>query len=501
MPAHDVPGARSWCALAALTLTLGACGGRGAVAPGTDGACPDGGPIEVRVSNRVDLLAMIDNSSSTRDPQVALLCHFAAFVEALRSAPMGMPDLHLGVATSDMGSGAIAIPSCNVLPPGGDDGRFQSTPRRQLLDCSMIGGTTFDTTGCAAPTGKGYIEYRARGDGNVGAQALEQAFGCIAFLGDQGCGYEAQLASVRRALERGSDATDPANGGFLRDGSLLALLLLTDEDDCSLPADSRLGDTSGGTDFGSPLGPLTSFRCVERGLSCGGARPHRSAGALEDCVPDEDLIAADPLHALVPVRDLVRDLGRLRAPERTVVEVIAGPAPPEGHLGVQIGTSGGQMVPGLDHTCTGGLNGGAADPGVRLQRFLESYEAGRRIASICQPTPRPVLVDFAGRIAARLGPTCLPVEAADPAACTASDGDDETRTFPACSTRPDGPCLRMLARPACPSGRAFELCRAGLDPLGTCRPGGEATPLSSFVVRCPAPDACGQTFSAGRNSI
>ena len=102
-------------------------------------------------------------------------------------------------------------------------------------------------------------------DNNIAGQDLSRAFGCIADVGESGCGFESPLAAARRALQRASDPTDPESSGFLRPDAWLALIFLTDEDDCSLPADSLLGDFAS-TELSSPLGPLTSFRCMERGV-------------------------------------------------------------------------------------------------------------------------------------------------------------------------------------------------------------------------------------------
>src|SRR5206468_1785318 len=63
-------------------------------------------------------------------------------------------------------------------------------------------------------------------------------FRCTAGLYLDGCGLEQQLEAVYRALvyHDASDRADNAdpNAGFLRDDALLAIVLLTDEEDGSV---------------------------------------------------------------------------------------------------------------------------------------------------------------------------------------------------------------------------------------------------------------------------
>src|SRR5438445_254370 len=71
---------------------------------------------------------------------------------------------------------------------------------------------------------------------------ITDAFTCIAALGDQGCGFEGQLKSVRWALDANAATFPPENDGFLRPEAFLAVILITNEDDCSVPDDSGMVD-------------------------------------------------------------------------------------------------------------------------------------------------------------------------------------------------------------------------------------------------------------------
>ncbi len=387
--------------------TDGGPGGTAGNAGGAGTGDPAGTGGSWHTSNKLDLLFVVDNSSSTFHFQLNFACNFSRFVEALEALPLGTPDLHLAIVTPDLGSGALRIPSCGRS--GGDDGAMQSAPHPLMVDCSANGAAPLDTTGCTGPQeGKGWIRFKSATDNNLGGQDLARAVACIAPLGDHGCGFESVLGATVRALERASDPNDPVNAGFLRADALLAIVILTDEDDCSLPADSLLGDTSSGTDVGSTLGPLTSFRCTEYGVICDGFQrdPANPAalrrpgpmGGYRNCRPNDDgLGVPEPRHRLRSVREMVARIQALKPPSATIVEVIGGPAPPEGAFDVEVGTAGGAPVPVLALSCQGGA--GPANPGVRLQAFLEAWHPTRRILPICQQSLADVLAGIARRLA------------------------------------------------------------------------------------------------------
>src|SRR5262249_8144002 len=119
---------------------------------------------------------------------------------------------------------------------------------------------------------------------------IADVFSCIAQLGDQGCGFEHQLASVLRALGADGVAPPAQNNGFLRPDAYLQVVLVTNEDDCSAPPDSDLFDSSSMT-VTDPLGPMQSYRCNEFGHLCSGQKPPRQPASQVDlgmCVSAED---------------------------------------------------------------------------------------------------------------------------------------------------------------------------------------------------------------------
>jgi hypothetical protein len=291
----------------------------------------DFGPI---LSGAVDILFMVDNSNSMEQEQKNLADNFRKMLDGLEINGQ-LPDLRIGVISSDLGAGNYGLPSCEMA--GGDGGKLQTKPR---------------VAGCIRPT-EPWISYShgvtnipgATGDPEV---QLATAFACIAELGAGGCAFENQLESARRAL-------DPAlqvNPGFIRSGALLAVVFVTDEDDCSAQ-NTQLYDPAqqGLTD---PLGPLTSFRCTAFGLVCDQS-DLRAAGPKTHCKPGLDW--------LYKVEDYSTFFQGLKPAGRVIVAAIAGPTEP-----FEVGVEG--QNPVLKPTCQG-INGGAV-PAIRIKSVIDS---------------------------------------------------------------------------------------------------------------------------------
>jgi hypothetical protein len=202
-----------------------------------------------------------------------------------------------------------------------------------------------------------------------------------------GCGFEQPLEAMYLALDQ-----NPANAGFLRDDAVLAILFLTDEDDCSATDGSVFDNTQ--TAIDTPLGPLTSYRCFEFGITCD-VNDRTTLGERTGCVPRDD--AGALLH---PIRRYVDLLGSLRDPGRIVVAAIAGP--PDGNS-VTVGLDEYEQ-PDLEPSCIAAS--GAAIPGIRLSAFVNRVtapvEQDGAYASVCQNSFTTALVSLGTRIAARM---------------------------------------------------------------------------------------------------
>src|ERR1700733_14413017 len=78
----------------------------------------EGKIIPVKANRDVDILFLIDNSPSMGDKQSNLATNFPQFITVLSTIPGGLPNVHIGVATSDMGAKGAADAS-----PGNPIGR------------------------------------------------------------------------------------------------------------------------------------------------------------------------------------------------------------------------------------------------------------------------------------------------------------------------------------------------------------------------------------------
>ena len=117
-----------------------------------------------------------------------------------------------------MGAGDGSIAGCDAT--GGKNGIFQYAARGSCTTTGLDPGATFisDVDGVKNYTGN-----------------REDVFGCIAALGESGCGFEHPFASITRALGADGSPAPAENQGFLRPEAFLFIVIVTDEDDCSAP--------------------------------------------------------------------------------------------------------------------------------------------------------------------------------------------------------------------------------------------------------------------------
>ncbi len=412
--------------LLAAAALLAACGGDSSTPPPTT-------PTETlafpaMLNRDIDILFVVDDSGSMLEEQTALAAAFPEFVAMLGRIDGGVPNIHLGVVSTNVGTGGEPIGGCSTATePDGDDGA--------LLTGQCAGITDRFLSDLARPDGTREVNYTG---------TLAEQFSCITALGVSGCGYEQPLEAMRRALSPGR------NLGFLRPNAALAVVFVGDEDDCSASDPALFGDPNAGPE--SPLGPRTSFRCFEFGTVCDPDADPRAPGARTACRSRED----SPY--LTSVASYAAFLRGLKAdPSQVVVTSLIGAV--DDARGAEVVADPNQPdAPALAPSCSSEL--GIAYPGFRLADFTAAFHGTSR--SICEPTFAAPLGTFAARITTALGVPCFEHALKDAdaavagvqATCTVTDRARTTgasTAVPACDDDPSGTCWRMVADAArCP---------------------------------------------------
>jgi hypothetical protein len=309
----------------------GATAGAGGATAGAGGSGGNGGsggsggssvPIQ-----GVDLVVMVDNSLSMGPKLGKLNAAFPKLLAALEDPNAHtLPDLRVALIDSDLGTGGrYRSGNCGPknLPDGtmslfGDMGRFQMRT---------------SPTACTVKEGALFLEYKA-GQPVTYTGELSTVFSCLSSnLDTMGCGEEHQLQAFEFALAAKGIGNEAQQQAFLRPNALLALVFLTDEDDCSAaPNDGLFGD------FSSTRGETVSLRCATRAHRCGGENlsttgPHYPTDASyehafaecearmgDECQSDTDTSVPTACNPLRGIKAMVDGLKSLKAdPDRQIL--------------------------------------------------------------------------------------------------------------------------------------------------------------------------------------
>jgi hypothetical protein len=369
----------------------------------------------------LDILFVVDNSPSMIEEQQSLATSFPRMIDALATLDDGLPNLHIGVVTSDLGtSGSLTPPAAGI---SGCDGVGMAGNLVQIA-----GMTDRFLADIAAPDGTRTTNFTGE---------LRDAFGSLALVGDAGCGFEQHLGAMRRALD-----ANPTNAGFLRPDANLAVVVLADEDDCSVIDSAFFG-------MDPALGPLQSFRCFQFGVQCDGDDP-TAPGAKTNCHPRP---ASPYIEEVAPFADF---LVSLKSDERKVMvaAVVGDPSPVAVELAAPPG--GGTPIPTLSHSCTyaGPSGPQTADPAVRLAAFLDAFPGRSHLSSICNDDLSGAVTDIGASAKRLMGDPCFSTSVfADTCDVTEvrDSAPDAPTHLPSCSDgSPD--CFEVVAdAAACPS--------------------------------------------------
>jgi hypothetical protein len=212
--------------ITASLLAIAACGptsragdGKGTNGNGADAnpADPGGGPGDptgqLEQCQKIDLVFVVDDSGSMSEEQTSLTTAFPKFAALLNEYRINNgQELDYRVAVTTTGRTVTTktefppFPGLPPIPPQvmteqGDNGAFRNT-------CEI---------------NRRWLE---RSD-----PSMADKFACRAKVGINGPSFEMPMLTTMMSLkERTADGT---NAGFLRDDALLAVVMITDEDDCS----------------------------------------------------------------------------------------------------------------------------------------------------------------------------------------------------------------------------------------------------------------------------
>jgi len=248
-----------------------------------------------------DLLFMIENTSLSLPIQRRLVDQSPRLFERLRSRPL---NYHVGVVSSDVGS--TLYPghvwdrlgwACNTF--AGDGGTLQSaacdtrnvTPDARMACAHLCPDSTMVPSDgrpfIAVENGVTNVPPKLERDGTTGKMVDSgpmKAFRCMALIGDVGCGITGHMEAVRRALL----PTNTANAGFLRPDSILAVVMVTSGDDCSVPLPNRnlnSPNTINCLEPSSEASPLcftpSETRCLAGAITCD--EPMNTSGIKTNC--------------------------------------------------------------------------------------------------------------------------------------------------------------------------------------------------------------------------
>jgi hypothetical protein len=386
-----------WVVVASALPLIWACNARSFEAPQPNPVSVVNNTFQATLNREIDILFMVDNSSSMLPLQAKLLAQFPVFMNVLKMLPAGdgsgmaLPDIHVAVISSDTGPGKFDLGAYHCAYAG-DRGQFRSDPRGT---CTASPFKDPNQHFLSASMNQAVTNY----NGDITA-----AFTCIAALGDQGCGFEGQLKSVRWALDPFN--VPAGNEGFLRPEAFLAVILITNEDDCSVPDDSDMVDPTQ-TTMASTLGPLWSWRCNEFGHLCQDASgnlvpPARGpATNLQGCVSNDG-----PSGKLTKLTDEISFLKSLKSdPNQIFVAAIAGlPTPYSVEMIMQGNDT--ELHPNVVHSCTE-PDGTYADPSVRIGQWVSAFGNHGLLDKICTDTFAPSLMQIATELSKLLGPQCI----------------------------------------------------------------------------------------------
>jgi hypothetical protein len=386
--------------LLAASLVLTSCFERDLAAVDPCTRTTVGESVRVEGIDSLDLLFMIDSSPTMVEEQQALREQIPRLVQILTTGDLeagttragaGIMDfqpiasMHVGVITQDGGGLGRAGPG--ICPSmAGDDG---------LLSMPEATTRRIASAGCPASGLPLFLDFTR---GVTDPSALTAQVTCQTQLGTGGCGFEQPLEMIMKSLADPSyvppsgpyQSGTPSHGGtgenagFLRPNSVLAIVVVTDEDDGSVSNaeifDQALTFTPNDINVRVAFNPDHAFDV------------QRYVDALRVVEPDPSRLVVITI-AGVPA-DLVDDTTSGEGSDN-LAGILADP-----RMTIVQSSNPGYLVA----SCSSAS--GEAYPARRLVDFTQ--RVGGVVQSICQTDFGPAIDVLVNRIANALGGTCLP---------------------------------------------------------------------------------------------
>ena len=302
----------------------------------TDGTC-----------DQIDLVIVVDNSSTMGEEQRNLARNFPLLVDSLMELtdadgdPVN-PSVNIMVTTTDFGhplctafekpdyeprQGAPVYTGCNS--------RIERFTSNDPLYPLVIEEACTSVCPVDVEPSEPFINFDAFGS-NVPGDDVRAALSCIGPQGIDGCGFESPLETMLHAIDETACWNDPTQPqcaadpewaglerGFLREGAMLALAIITDEHDCSVNApdgysyftdDATYWEVS--PDLGLP--EPSSAICFNAGVSCVDGDDD---GTYESCTASD----SEVLHPIERYTEYLRYLREERGKEVVMLGMFGVP--------------------------------------------------------------------------------------------------------------------------------------------------------------------------------
>jgi hypothetical protein len=228
----------------AVLVAIAGCGGCDSVPPDAVTKCQATTIVPRPV--KTDILFVVDDSGSMQVEQANLATNFQTFIDRLSKAAV-KNEFQIGITTTSIDRNAVVggvTTLVSTFGPTCPTGAVSPNAGAQYPAGALV---SVDATGHHLTSGGGRILA-------ADSPTLVQDFVRNVHVGVCGSGKEQGLRAARLALSE--PLLSGANAGFLRPGAKLAVIIVSDDDDCSDPGDGQ----------GHPLvDPGESPACEDKG--------------------------------------------------------------------------------------------------------------------------------------------------------------------------------------------------------------------------------------------